>query len=346
MDFLQSVYNVRNWGQQHTPQWARKAVQYGTPAGLAYKAIQATGVPKNMLSAERAQAMEFPVGQYDQSSLPQTQNMPNNTPTSTYSPTGGGGGSTAASEPTYGWWAGVRYNMSDPNQAEAYANQRRAFIEQNYGQGLSAAEKQTQQELGNLGYQRDTLGQGFTSNLGQLGKSKEQRDINIARYFSAIAPEMYQSAEGENIKGSQETYESGKTELQQQREAQERALGQQETGINDWWTNYQQQQAQQRQQDLDALYSALSESESQAVRNRIAGMATPTGTPTVTAAQPLNIQSYFDKLGQAIGAMPAQTANKITPGISSNINAILNKISAGQQLTSEEQALAQQYGIA
>ena len=213
---------------------------------------------------------------------------------------GDGGGGTPAPEPISGWWMGVKYNLSNPTEAEAYAQARKDYIENQYGEGAKSAAKNQLQGL-----------QG-------LGQAKENKDAGVMQYFSNIAPNMYQSAEGETNKATQSAYDEGKV------------------GIQDWLTNYLTQTAASKQQELDQIYQAIDEAGAGGAAQRIAGQATPGA---------LDLSSYFNRLNSTIGGMPAQKASGINAQANTGITNILAKLNSGVALTPEEQQMALQYGI-
>jgi hypothetical protein len=239
---------------------------------------------------------------------------------------GGGGGGGTATGPTYTYWMGQRYDLNNPDEAEAYANARRGFIEEQYGYGFGRGQKSIEE-------QQKTWGEDYLKQLGELGQAKEKRDVGIARYFSAIAPAMYQSAEGVNLAESQRLLKEGKAEAGRQK-------GAMETKLSDWWEDYKRQLLQQKQQELDEVYNALSQAGSTAVQSRIGQMATP-GTPTTS---PLNIAKYFDLMGQAVGQIPGKIG-QMSGSMRASLAALLNKISQGIPLTPQERQMAGEYGI-
>jgi hypothetical protein len=260
--------------------------------------------------------------------LATTQPAPTTQQTTTPYRTATTGTTPIYTEPAYAYWMGVRYDLNDPDQAEAYANARRAFIEEQYGTQTEKARKSVEEQLG-------TYGENLLKTLQDLGLAKQKRDVGIMTYFSAIAPSMYQSAEQEAGKESEGLYGEAKSEAEKQAETGKKTL-------SDWWEDYQRTIAQQKQQELDQLYNALTETESEAVKQRIMQEMQPYNQPTYT---PINVADYFNRLGQAIGTLPAQRATQLTQPVRTSLLKIINKLNQGIALTPEENQIAVSYGI-
>lgn len=220
--------------------------------------------------------------------------------------------------PSYTWWMGNRYDMNNPNEQQSYVNSKKNWYDTNYDRSLTENKNNYDVQMSELG-----------TNLEDLQKAYENRNQGIGSYYQRIAPNIYQSAEGEALRQSEE----GLTRSTGEVAAERKRLG-------DWWSEFQGDMTQQKQDFYDSLNNALEEQAAIDYQNQIEQGMKP------TYKRPASVGENVTKGMQGFNAPSAPLTQGQQRQQGSAITGVLNKIINGQSLTAQELQLAQEYGIA
>jgi len=189
------------------------------------------------------------------------------------------------SAPNFAWWMGNKYNFDDPNSVTNYANARRDYINNIFGNKYSTGERQynegiesVNRDISNLGTNKADYLSDWQDQYNNLGKTYQGKRAGISNYYSGLG-EGYQSSQGVREKNALDTFTQGTTKAERERARAEENFSQQEADLNkekvdygNWWTDLQRSIDEQKSQELDAIYQALDEAGATAEAQRLAAM--------------------------------------------------------------------------
>lgn len=257
---------------------------------------------------------------------------------------GTGGGAVAPTAPQYAWWQGKQYNWNDPNERNVYADARKQYINSMYDRIYSQSLEDINTSEANLGRERSDWMANYETGLQGLDKAKKGRDFGINSWYSSVAPNIYQSAEGEALKESQGTYDQGITEANRQKESavnyfdqSQNQIARSRAGLGD--INFQ------RQAELDKINQILSDTESQAEANRLSSMGS-TGATYNPYGKSADISSFTNLLSQVYGSPTNPGNNKVgyVQNPNSRLGIAVMNLQSGKA-TQQDIQLLNEYGI-
>ena len=343
MGFLSKAYNTaKAYGKAMSPVYnAYSALKTGTPyaaqavgnAASRYATTQGAGGNffQNLASgmtptlAHASGGMKFPVGQYNMPAGQIAGNTDTSGGTGGYNTSGGGtaggGGAGTATTPQETFWMGQKYDFNDPNQAGAYSGARRQYIDQIYGQQLQNLQTQYQQQLEDL-----------TTGETNINKAWQAKDVGTRNYYSAIAPDMYQSAEGQALADALATKEQSMKLSQRERQNTQTGFEQAQGTIG-----------QQKQQEYDQINQILSDLGAQQKAAGISSAAKSIQNYFTPQSTTNTLTANLGLLNQPIGSVQSGMQGG-SFGTNQAVNALVAKANAGGQLTPQEQQILQQLG--
>lgn len=295
-----------------TPQTAY--ADYGTPQSqpMKFPTTKSVARSKSLSSVDGSEEdTNNPINQ-EEDHIPNTAGRYPTTPLSSPSK------APTTTLPSYTWWMGNRYDMNNPNEQQSYVNSKKNWYDTNYDRSLTENKNNYDVQMSELG-----------TNLEDLQKAYENRNRGIGSYYQRIAPNIYQSAEGQSLKESEEGMVRSTGEVA----AEKKRLG-------DWWNQYQGDLLQQKQDFYDSLNNTLEEQAAIDYQNQIEQGMKP------TYKRPASVGENVTKGMQGFNAPSAPLTQGQQRQQGTQITAIQTKIINGQSLTPQELQLAQELGIA
>lgn len=154
------------------------------------------------------------------------------------SPTGGGTTYT----PNYVYIGGTRYDLNNPQQADAYyGTMRDQYISQAENQSRSALEEASRgysqnlgslnQDIENLGRSKEQYGRGAARNITELGEGYNLGTVKRGAFFGQRAPRAYESSQGSSQLYARGKLQQGIGDVTSALEEANINFGQQEQGL-------------------------------------------------------------------------------------------------------------------
>ena len=210
---------------------------------------------------------------------------------------GGGDGGTGGGGTTVGgdtWWMGQKYNWNDPTQRQNYINARKGYIEDIYGRSKSGVT----QSIGNLDTSKADYLEDWQSQVDNLGRNKEKRLSGLNSWYSAIAPNMYQSSQTTNIDEANRIAQEGVDLAGRQKERSLTSFDQQRGALNQSLSDLD----TQKLQEMDSINQTVSNQEADDAAARIRNSASSKASTYTPVEKMLGLADYSDKLGLPVGS--------------------------------------------